>query len=107
METMRTASYSTLINGEAKGVITPSRGSKQGDPRSPYLFLLCAMGLQSLLHKAESEGLIWGVLICRNGPGVSHLFFADDNILFCKEKSRSVGGFLIFWMYIRRGLVRK
>ena len=89
------------------GHIKLGRELRQGDPLSPYLFLICAMGLQSLLHKAESEGLIWGVLICKNGPGVSHLFFADDNILFCKEKSRSVGGFLIFWMYMRRGLVRK
>ena len=47
---------------------------------------MCAIGLQGLLHKAESEGLIRGVLICRFGPRVSHLFFADDNVIFCRAK---------------------
>ena len=38
METVCTASYSMLINGEPKGFIKPSRGIKQGDPLSHYLF---------------------------------------------------------------------
>ena len=66
------------------GCIKPSRGLRQGDPLSPYLFLLCALGLQSLLQKAEANDDIRGVAICRNGPRVSHLFFADDSVLFCR-----------------------
>ena len=52
METIHTTSYSILINGEPKGYITPSRGIKQGDPLSPYLFLLCAKSLSSFIRKA-------------------------------------------------------
>ena len=44
METVSITSYSVLINGETKGYIKPSRGIKQGDPLSPYLFLLYAEG---------------------------------------------------------------
>ena len=61
-------------------------GLCQGDPLSPYLFLMCATGLQSLLHMAEMEGHIQGMAICRNGPRVSHMFFADDSVLFCRAK---------------------
>ena len=68
------------------GHINPTRGLHQGDPLSPYMFLLCAIGLQGLLHKAESNGAIRGVSICRNRPRVSHLFFTDDSVLFCQAK---------------------
>ena len=86
MSCIRTVSYSVLLNGQPVGNIKPSRGLRQGDTLSPYLFLMCAMGLQSSLNKAEVEGHIRGVAICRNGPKVSHLFFADDSVLFCSAK---------------------
>ena len=49
------------------------------------------MGLQSLLHIADMEGHIQGVAICRNGPRVSHLFFANDRVLFCQAKEEECG----------------
>ena len=83
MVCVTTASYSVMVNGEAKGYIKPTRGLRQGDPLSPYLFLLCAEGLSALLRKAEQDRFIRGVAICRGGPRVSHLFFADNSIIFC------------------------
>jgi hypothetical protein len=55
MSCVRTVTYSILINGQPYGHIVPSRGLKQGDPLSPYLFILCAEALSSLIQKAGSE----------------------------------------------------
>ena len=51
---------------------------------SPYLFLLCAEGLFALIQSAVDRGQMEGVKICRGGPSLSHLFFADDSLIFCK-----------------------
>ncbi|XP_065637926.1 uncharacterized protein LOC136071035 [Quercus suber] len=85
MECITTVSYSILVNGEPKGMITPSRGLRQGDPLSPYLFLFCAEGLNALLCDAVVRGDIHGFSICRNGPKLTYLFFADDCLIFCRS----------------------
>jgi hypothetical protein len=87
MQCVKSVSYSVLINGTPYGRITPTRGIRQGDPLSPYLFLLCAEGLSSLLGKAEEEGLISGVPVAARGYKLSHLLFADDSLLFCRANS--------------------
>ena len=86
MSCIKSVSYSVLLNGVPDNAIKASRGLRQGDPLSPYLFLVCAIGLQGLIHKAEADGSLRGVSICRNGPCVSHLFFADNSVLFCRVK---------------------
>lgn len=75
MECITTVSYSILINGEPSQTIRPSRGLRQRDLLSPYLFLLCTEGLQDLLTKAAASGDIRGIFIYRNGPRLTHLFF--------------------------------
>jgi hypothetical protein len=58
MECISTVSYSILVNGEPHGYIKPSRGLRQGDPLSPYLFLLCAEGFHSLIQKEKIAGTL-------------------------------------------------
>ncbi|KAH9750457.1 reverse transcriptase domain-containing protein [Citrus sinensis] len=77
-----TVSYSVLREGNEVGLIIPRRGLRQGDPLSPYLFLLCAEGFSSLIAKYEKAGLIHGVQVARKAPAISHLLFADDCFLF-------------------------
>jgi len=80
------ASYSILMNSEPRGNIVLSRGIRQGDPLSPYLFLLCFEGLNRLLQRAAQGNQIRGYSLCKNGPKVTHLFFADDRLLFCRAR---------------------
>ena len=81
-------SFSVLVNGEPRGNFTPKRGLCQGDLLSPYLFLLCAGGLHSLMQQAKTLDAIKGVSFCNAGPKVSHLFFADDGLLFYQATSQ-------------------
>ncbi|MCH93169.1 RNA-directed DNA polymerase (Reverse transcriptase), partial [Trifolium medium] len=76
--------YSVLVNFEKVGPVYPGRGLRQGDPLSPYLFILVTEGLTTLLKKSVSRGDLHGVKICRGAPMVSHLLFADDCFLFCR-----------------------
>ena len=52
--------YSLKINGVPSGSIIPTRGLRQGDPLSPYLFLICAEGLFALIKKSMENGLLHG-----------------------------------------------
>ena len=84
MACVGSASYQVLVNGVPRGNIRPIRGIRQADPLSPYLFLICSEALNQQLQHAARSGVIRGFSLCRNGPRISHLFFADDTLLFCR-----------------------
>ena len=70
-----TINYKVIREGIEVGSIVPSRGLRQGDLLSPYLFILCAEGLSSLIHHYEQAGLLHGVIVVRRAPSITHLFF--------------------------------
>ncbi|KAL5580450.1 hypothetical protein UlMin_012892 [Ulmus minor] len=82
MNCISSVSFSFLLNGEVKGNIIPGRGLCQGDPLSPFLFLLCSEGFSCLLKKMENDDRLHGLNFGRGALKVSHLFFADDSFIF-------------------------
>ena len=80
-----TVSYSIPINGVPNGFIRPTRGIRQGDPLSPFLFLLCIEGLHGLISQSALRGDIHGFSLSKRSPPLTHLLFADDSLLFCRS----------------------
>ena len=78
--------FSFYLNGTVQGRVIPSRGFRQGCSLSPYLFLLYAEAFSSVIQATEDKRLFMGVRCSLQCPRVSHLFFADDSIVFVREK---------------------
>lgn len=87
---IQTVSYSILVQGEETAHIKPTRGIRQRDPLSPYLFILCSEGLSSLISHSVSNGIVQGITMCPQAPTLHHLFFADDSSSMVLQKELSV-----------------
>jgi hypothetical protein len=74
--------YHVLVNDKRAGPVILGRGLRQGDPLSPYLFILYAEGMASLIKQAERNNILHGIKVSRRAPTISHLLFADDSFLF-------------------------
>jgi hypothetical protein len=84
MTCVTTVRYYVRFNGTGLSPFCPSRGLHQGDPLSPYLFLVVANCLSTLMRFYERQGLISGIRVPQRAPSITHLLFADDSLLFCK-----------------------
>ncbi|XP_060964152.1 uncharacterized protein LOC115722573 [Cannabis sativa] len=82
MNCVKSVSFSILINGSIKGSFLPERGLRQGDPLSPFLFLLCSEGLSCLIFEAERAGRIHRMRFGTMEQRLSHLLFTDDSLIF-------------------------
>ena len=82
MRCVSSVSFSVIFNGGKQEEFRPSRGLRQDDPISPYLFLLAAEGLSCLLKSTTPGESINGIKVAPGAPQVNHLLFADDSLLF-------------------------
>ncbi|GKV44612.1 hypothetical protein SLEP1_g51776 [Rubroshorea leprosula] len=89
-ECLRTSLVSVLVNGSPTKQFSVSKGLRQGDPLSPFLFLIIAEGLNGLVSNATQKGLLEGVEVGSRGLKLSHLQFADDTILFGEATEKNV-----------------
>ncbi|KAM6597412.1 uncharacterized protein LOC133034387 [Cannabis sativa] len=84
LECVSTVRYSVVHGVHMMGPIVPSRGIRQGDPLSTYLFIICAEGFSTLIKRYESRCLLRGCRVARGAPSVTHMLFADDSYFFCQ-----------------------
>ena len=82
MHCIETTRLAVLWNGNQLECLSLSRGIRQGDAMSPYIFVLCMERLGHIIQSAIEEGKWKTIQLSRNGPKLSHLFFADDLTLF-------------------------
>ncbi|KAK9997319.1 hypothetical protein SO802_022005 [Lithocarpus litseifolius] len=87
MSCVSTVSTSILFNGGVLDPFLPSRGIRQGDPLSPYVFILCMEVLGRIIDAKCTNNLWNPVKASAGGPAFSHLFFADDLLLFAKANT--------------------
>lgn len=85
-ECVSTARAAVLVNGSVTNEFRLWRGLRQGDPLSPYLFIMVTEVLHLMLEKAELVGLIYGISNILMDQSISHLQFVDDIILFLKAE---------------------
>jgi hypothetical protein len=83
--------YKIKVNGALTTGFKPTRGIRQGDPLSPYLFLFVGEGLSKVLQRAVYLEELRDLKICRRAPGISHLLFANDSLLFFEANTSQAG----------------
>ena len=82
------------MNGGRTDNFKPSRGLRQGDPLSPYFFILCQEVLSRLIARELLRGNISGVKMNRGGQDISHVMYVDDIMLFSKTSTHEVESLL-------------
>jgi hypothetical protein len=81
MALVSTNSFSLLVNGAPTKPFYPSRGLRQGDPLSPFLFIIMMEGLSRTIKVAMEEGTIKGLRVYEEFPTTTHKQSVDDTML--------------------------
>nr|XP_008351105.2 uncharacterized protein LOC103414509 [Malus domestica] len=81
--------FAVILNGHPGNKFAPSRGLRQGDPLSPYLFLLIGEVLSRLIQAAVEKKSLDGIKLGITGPVLSHIFFADDMLIFLRANEKN------------------
>jgi hypothetical protein len=88
MKRVTSVRFTICANGEMLPYFTPTRVLRQGDPLSPYLFLICGEGFTTLLNSFGNY-VDRGIRVTPRSPWINHLLFVDDSLIFLKATERS------------------
>lgn len=90
MMCIQSVSYDITINGCITESWNPNRGIRQGDPLSPYIFIICMNYLIFKFVDGHNSNLFDGLQINKYTPPIPILCFADDCIIFGKNNPKSI-----------------
>lgn len=80
--------YFVIVNGRRHGFLKSSRGLRQGDPISPFLFIISTELLSKMMNNLYDKQGYNGFYMKSIGPRINHLSFAGDTILFCNDSKK-------------------
>ena len=89
MRCVNSVALNLCVSGEKIASIAPERGLRQGDPLSPYLFILIVEVLSCMINKNLTLKELKGIKLSNTCPELSHIFFADDALLFMSAESEN------------------
>ncbi|XP_026445198.1 uncharacterized protein LOC113345731 [Papaver somniferum] len=90
-----------LVNSNPEGYFSIDRGLRQGDPLSPLIFVLIEDVLSRNITKLFREGAMT-TMVSRKGISPTHLFFADDIMIYCKGNMKSLRSLVALLGYYQR-----
>ena len=91
MQCVTTPSFSILLNSSPFSFFKPKRGLRQGDPLSPFLFILAAEVLARLIEREVVNNKINGYKLALDLMPITHLQFADDLFIFAQADVENMG----------------
>ncbi|KAL3530645.1 hypothetical protein ACH5RR_009967 [Cinchona calisaya] len=83
-----TVSFGFYLNGENIGFVRPTRGIRQGDPLSPYLFIIISEAFSNLINKACEDKRVSGLKISKNGPIILTFFLQMIHFYFASLQEK-------------------
>ena len=87
---LESSTISVLVNGSPTEEFKPLRGLRQGDPMTPFLFLVVAEGLAGLVRQATKQNMLTSVKVGRKKIVCSMLQFADDTLFMLEDSFSNV-----------------
>ena len=106
---LSSAKFSVLVNGVPTGFFSSTKGLRQGNPLSPYLFVMGMEVLDVLIRRAVEGGFLLGGSIrggSRSTLNISHLLFVDDTIVLCEASKEHLThlSWILLWFEAASGL---
>lgn len=81
--------YFIIINGKPHGRINSTRGVRQANPISPFIFVITMNYISILLNHLEKRKVISGIIL-NETCSFNHLLFANDILVFIEDDDTSL-----------------